>query len=429
MLNEQRRRMSLNKAAKVGLPVFLVLALAGCGEDWWPPQGLSRVLSASWQSYRQQFISPEGRVVIPERDGGAISEAQAYALLRAVWAGDEATFGRVYAWTHQNLSRPDHLLSWHWGRRQDGAWGVADANSASDGDLDYALALVLAARRGWRPPPGLPDYLAAARQVAAAIWTQEVVALPGGELLLTPGNWHEAQPPYLCNPSYFSPAAYRLFAQIGKNVPQPPPLKKGDLGGFEVFTGKSAAAPSRGEGWGGGEWERLHRDTYQLLARLNQGLGESRGAGLFPDWCRVDAAGQLGPDPGRDSHFGWEAVRLPWRLALDALWFGEPRAGQVLRERFLPFFQRQWQAKGRLAAVYNYSGAPWADYDSPVLYAGVLAAALTAGDREFAGQLAQKILSFYQEKDGRAFFVTPDNYYANNWAWLGLALYAGWVKP
>ena len=56
---------------------------------------LARVLTSSWQSYRQQFISPEGRVVIPERDGGTISEAQAYGLLRAVWAGDQATFGRV----------------------------------------------------------------------------------------------------------------------------------------------------------------------------------------------------------------------------------------------------------------------------------------------------------------------------------------------
>ena len=63
----------------------------GLGERLSQPR-LERVLAASWQSYREQFISPEGRVVLPERDGGTISEAQAYALLRAVWAGDEATF-------------------------------------------------------------------------------------------------------------------------------------------------------------------------------------------------------------------------------------------------------------------------------------------------------------------------------------------------
>lgn len=151
--------------------------------------------------------------------------------------------------------------------------------------------------------------------------------------------------------------------------------------------------------------------------------------GLFPDWCRVDAQGQPGPAPNRDSHFGWEAVRLPFRLALDRLWFGEARAAPLLARRFLPFFKKEWQARGRLAAVYSWEGDPLVNFESPVLYAGVLAAALAAGEKDFARELAAKILSFYQERDGRAYFVAPDNYYANNWAWLGLALYAGRVKP
>ena len=406
------------KVPAMWLLALLALDFTGCAERLFQPQ-LERALTASWQSYRQQFISPEGRVVIPERDGGAISEAQAYALLRAVWAGDEATFGQAYSWTHKNLSRPDHLLAWHWGRRPDGSRGVLDANTASDGDLDYALALILAARRGWRAPPDLPDYRAKAREVLAAILEKEVVALPGGEVLfLTPGNWHEAEPPYLLNPSYFSPAAYRLFTQIGAGpvgAAREPPLQ-------DYRQGRGDLSP-------GAAWNRLRQDTYQLLEVMNQGLEGQPGVGLFPDWCLVDAAGKLSPAPGRDAHFGWEAPRLPWRLALDHFWFGEARAAQFLGQRFLPFFKQEWQNKGKLAAVYNFEGAPMVDYDSPVLYAGVLAAALTAGDRDFAAQLAQKIMTFYCEKDGRAYFVSPDNYYANNWAWLGLALYAGWVKP
>jgi len=316
-----------------------------------------------------------------------------------VWAGDEATFGLVHAWTQRHLSRApgagDHLLAWSWGRRPDGSWGLKDANTASDGDLDYALALALAARRGWRPPPDLPDYLEEARQVMGAILEKETVALPGGEVLLTPGNWHEAAPPYLANPSYFSPAAYRLFGQI-----QPDP-----------------------------RWMALHHSTYRLLGELTRGLGGQAGVGLFPDWCRVHEAGEVFPAPGRDTRFGWEAVRLPWRLALDRLWFGETQAAHLLGQKFLPFFKREWQAKGRLVAVYNYDGTPGADYESPVLYAGVLAGALAAGDQDFARQMARHILSFYHEKDGRAYFVAPDDYYGNNWAWLGLALYAGWTKP
>ena len=257
-------------------PLLWLLGLAllpyvggACGSEP-SPSRLEWVLRASWQSYVQHFISPQGRVVLPERGGETISEAQAYALLRAVWAGDEATFARVYAWTHGHLSRSqaqgDSLLSWRWGLKPDGSLGVLDANTASDGDLDYALALSLAARRGWRPPPGVPDYLAESQRVRSAILDLEVVTLPSGEVLLTPGNWHERQPPYLVNPSYFSPGAYRLWN----------PDKKENL------------------------WGQLHQATYQLLERLDRGLGEQTGVGLFPDWCQVDGQGRLALAPGRD---------------------------------------------------------------------------------------------------------------------------------
>jgi endoglucanase len=404
--------------------LILVVLLSGlslaCQPDPWKAR-LERVLTASWQSYGRHFIKSNGQVIIPEEGGGTISEAQAYALLRAVWANDPAVFNRVYAFTYNKLSRVhkhgDHLLSWRWGRLPDGSWGVLDANSATDGDLDYALALVLAHRLEWRAPGGLPDYLEEARRVQGDILAKEVVALPGGETLLTPGNWHEPQPPCLVNPSYFSPAAYRLFASAS-GAAEPLGAVRAPPRPAVVDAANDAS-----------HWVRLRGDTYKLLAQLNQGLGGRAGVGLFPDWCRVDAAGRLTPAPGKDTRFGWEAVRLPYRVALDALWFKEPRAVTLLTGKFLPFFKSRWQAQGRLAAVYTFDGAPAVDYESPVLYAGVLAGALAAGDRDFARQMAEKILSFYHEDGDRAYFEAPGHYYANNWAWLGLALYAGWVKP
>ena len=381
------------------LGLALLTAIGGACVSEPSPSRLERVLRSSWKSYVQHYVSPQGQVILPERGDEAISEAQAYALLRAVWAGDEAIFARVYAWTYGHLSRAptrgDSLLSWRWGLKPDGSMGVLDVNTASDADLDYALALSLAARRGWKPPPGFPDYLAESQRVKSAILDLEVVTLPTGEVLLTPGNWHDRQPPYLVNPSYFSPGAYRLWQ----------PDKKEN------------------------RWGQLHHATYQLLERLGRGLGEQTGVGLFPDWCQVDGQGRLAAAPGRGTDFGWEAVRLPWRLALDGLWFKEERAARVLSKHFLPFSKKEWQEHGKLAAIYGYDGTSQVSYESPVLYAGVLAAALAAGDADFARQMAQKILAFYHEKGDLAYFVSPDHYYANNWAWLGLALYAGWVKP
>jgi endoglucanase len=316
-----------------------------------------------------------------------------------LWAEDAAAFAKVFAWTRANLCRleshGDHLLAWHWGQKPDGSWGVLDWNTAADADLDYALALWLASRRGWQPPPACPDYGAEARAVARDILNKEVLKLPYGEVLLTPGNWHESAPPFLINPSYFFPPAYRLFSAAGLDE----------------------------------RWQTLHAAAYPFLERLSQGIGGMAGVGLFPDWVQVDASGNFYPAPGRDTAFGWEAVRLPWRVALDALWFKEEQAGRLLGRDFLPFFKKEWQAQGKLAATYSYEGRPLVDYESPVIYAGVLAAALAAGDQQFADRMARKILSFYTEKGGEAYFVSPDNYYANNWAWFGLSLYCSLTSP
>ena len=88
--------------------------------------------------------------------------------------------------------------------------------------------------------------------------------------------------------------------------------------------------------------------TYKLLGQLTQGLEGQTGVGLFPDWCRVDAAGRLAPAPGKDTRFGWEAVRLPFRVALDGLVVRGAPGGRLLKDKFLPFFKGQWQAHGRL---------------------------------------------------------------------------------
>ena len=147
------------KFLKAGVPGILGLVLlclvlgcsSGGSEERTAPAKIDRILQDSWGSYVGHFISPAGRVVIPERPGESISEAQAYALLRAVWANDPATFSRVYAWTWRHLSRQeekgDALLAWRWGKDKDGVRRVLDWNTATDGDLDYALALVLAAPR------------------------------------------------------------------------------------------------------------------------------------------------------------------------------------------------------------------------------------------------------------------------------------------
>ena len=143
---------------------------------------LDKVLAASWSFYKIRYIRPDGRVQRPDSGNDTVSEGQAYALLRAVWSRDQAAFDRCYDWTEKNLSQKtknSHLLAWHWGQDAQGRWGVLDANSASDADLDYALALVLAHRRWPKPSLPSPDYLLQAKLVLRDILARETSGTPG----------------------------------------------------------------------------------------------------------------------------------------------------------------------------------------------------------------------------------------------------------
>ena len=281
-------------------------------------------------------------------------------------------------------------MAWHWGQDGAGRWGVVDANSATDADLDYALALLLAHRQWSRP-----DYLAQAKLVLGDILARETCRDPWGRLWLTPGDWEECRQPLLLNPSYFSPAWYQLF--------------------FEVTQDR--------------RWLELAESTYTGLDLMSRSLGKQPGVGLVPDWCLLNDFEQFTPAPDRSANFGWDAIRMPWRVGLAELWFHDSRSRNFLSQTFLPFSRAQLQTYGKLYAIYDYAGKPLESYESPVLYASLVAAALAVGDRPLARQAAEKILSFYRETDDGGYFNRPDDYYGNNWAWFGLATYRGLVSP
>jgi len=389
---------------RVVLAILLLgMAVAACNptpnQEQQLTARLDTVLAASWQFYKVHFIQADGRVVRPENHHDTISEGQAYALLRAVWSNDQATFDRVYGWTEAHLSQQPrngrHLLAWHFGQDQQGQWRLLDGNSATDADLDYALALLLAQRRWGRPSGPLPAYQEKAILVLRDILSHNTCRDPWDRLWLTPGDWASCQLPLLLNSSYFSPAAYEVFY------------------------------------WTSGDrrWLQLADSAYQGLELLSRRFGEQTGVGLVPDWCLLRAKEDFAPAPEQSAAFGWDAIRVPWRVGLAAVWFQDKRARHFLAKTFLPFARQQWQAHGRLSAVFTYDGRALEDYDSPVLYASLVAAALADGDQTLARQAVEKILGFYQEGPEGGFFNRPDDYYGNNWAWFGLAAYRGLVVP
>ena len=349
----------------------------------------SQLLAALWVSYKQTiWIRASGRTADEQNHSVTTSEGQAYTLLRAAWSGDRPTFDAAWQWTAVNLQRPDKLFSWRWGVRPDGTNGILTGQggqaTASDADTDIALALLMAAGR-WRSR----TYAAAARAIIPSIWDQEVVAAHGRYYIAADDIEKGAATPwFIINPSYAAPYAYRIFSRID---PQH-------------------------------DWNALAGDSYVMFRQTGYAdLASQPGCGLPPDWAAIDRrTGAITPSPNnrQDTNFGYNALRIPWRAALDWQWFHEPEAKRALEQ--FGFLRQEWQQHGKLLAIYAHSCRPAADYTSYAFYGGTLGY-FQVLHRPVAAAIIRSQFNPLLGTNSQQ----PLRYYDNNWAWFGLALYGG----
>lgn len=346
------------------------------------------MLTALWDEYKEQYVDVSGRAVDWQREGITTSEGQSYTLLRAVWIDDQATFDLAWRWTRENLQREDGLFAWLFGQRAPGVYGVLSevggGNTASDADTDIATALLFAYSR-W----GEPAYLAEARRIIRGIWQEEVVILNDRPVLAANDLEEDLSAKILVNPSYFSPYAYRMFQNVD---PQH-------------------------------AWLDLLDNMYALTKRSTLvKLDAAASAALPPDWFAIDrVTGEVEAARGANlaSVYGYEAARLPFRLALDWYWYEDPRAREILES--LGFLGEEWTAARTLYATYTHDGEIVGRYETPVMYSGSLGYFLVVQPDLAREVYDQKIKSLYSPD--LLSWRTTLSYYDTNWAWFAAALY------
>lgn len=338
------------------------------------------LLRRTWHGYRRHFVQRDGRVIDWKGGGVSTSEGQAYALVRAVWADDQKTFNRALQWTRDNLQQgdPTALPAWQWGQRTDKSWGVLDTQPASDADQWMAWALLLASER-WEQPALRRQALGILDQ----LWAQEVTTL-NGRLVLLPGPWAATTVPLRLNPSYFLPFAWRDFAKVDPKH----------------------------------DWGKLIDDSYAIL--------EESGASstLVPDWLYLDietGRRAAAPEPKHDL-FGFEAARFAWTLAAEVKWHDEPRARAMMQP--IAKLNESFEKLGYLPAISTPSGEAAAAYPHLSTTGSVLAAWAWANP-EALGALRETI----DQSRRCAGWGDRDDYFAQNWTWLGLALLSGEAVP
>jgi endo-1,4-beta-D-glucanase Y len=341
--------------------------------------GDDAILHASWRGFVSAYIAPDGAVRRPEHDDDTVSEGQAYAMLRAAWMNDRPVFDRVWQWTREHLIKAgdgnDGLLAWHW-ERSGGSGHVTDWNFASDADADYAFALILASRR-WKPGDGgraADGYLQEARRILALLLNRATAPDREGIVMWLPGSWADERAEHrglVLNPSYFAPAWFRIFNEVT----------------------------------GDARWLQLADSSYVVLRAV---CGRSsRSLRVVPDWIRWQSASEWTLRDDRDPVSSWDAVRVPWRVGTDRLWFHTQAARLFLDGCLEPLVRTQ---RSGLAVELTASGEIVGGRDHPLANAmywfAVSAAAgrdrLIDRVRQHAVWAAGPSLSF---GDGRHYYV------------------------
>ncbi|MEU8661196.1 glycosyl hydrolase family 8 [Actinoplanes philippinensis] len=354
--------------------LLALLALAGCGPEvpagtlrpvtpsspvgFYPhdvirpsasPALMRERLLAYYTAWKAAFVRPGCtagtlRVHSPDAAYPAIAEGQGYGLVIAASMAPldgraRELFDGILGFV---LEHPSHLDADLMAAELDARCAARDGgDSATDGDLDIAYALLLA-DRAWGSA-GRHDYRALAVRRIAAI-KRSTVNRDSGLMLL--GDW--------------STEGTRLYATSRTSDWNPLYFRA-----FQAATGDPAWA----------EITRAHRAAIGTLQREH-----SPRTGLLPDFVRGD-----GPEPvaGRvletahDGDYGYNACRTPWRLGLDALLTGDAVTTAAARRMTAWFRSVTGDDPGRIGSGYALSGARYDTDSDNAFWAPLAVSAMT----------------------------------------------------
>ena len=236
-----------------------------------------------------------------------VSEGIGYGMLIMVYM-DNATnltqpkFDKLWAYYKANMNT-NKLMNWKIQGYNNSCSGD-NCNGATDGDLDAALALVMAYKQ-W----GNASYLSDAQAMASAIYGHEVDA----SKLLKPGDaWNDVK-----NPSYFSAAALAAFKNVSTS-----------------------------------DWSSVLSANYAMVK-----ANTNATSGLVTNWCTASGG------EARDAAFGYDAVRTPWRMAIAYAWYGHSDAKTIAGNMANWIVNKTNGQPSGVVDGYSHDGSPSGSYN------------------------------------------------------------------
>jgi len=379
-------------------------------EDFW-----KSALSKVWTGIKERNIAPYGTGFIhrpkSEKPGDAVSEGVGYGMLVALYANDQATFNSIWEAANNHMWN-----SCYYNWQVDVTGKTIGKGAATDAEEDVALALIFADKLvqagKWTAyeSPVQGGYLQHAQKMLGCMWsTKQIVS--GG--YVAPGaGWGGSG---FLNPGYFSPASYRIFAMVDPNH----------------------------------DWASVISMCYNILA-----ASPGFSYGMVMDWM-TPTGGQVSSSNlgynayGGGTYFFKDAIRILWRVAMDAIWFNDENAKFFLNNAMLfinsvggAAASNFYQMNGQLVPeedIWNDMAAgtiPRFRREHSHLTIGMWATAAAAiGTDEDKAAFSQELAKFYEDGSYFGNAVDPlggiedtlhnEMYFDQFLAWFGAATLSG----
>lgn len=247
----------------------LALAVVAAGVIFLMPRNPYALRKSDWKTFVARFIGTDGRVIDTGNGNVSHSEGQGYGMLLAVAFGDRKSFDRMWGWTQSHLKRPnDAFFSWLWSPDDGGK--VLDPNTASDGDLLIAWALLRAYEK-W----GSLEYQRDAGVLLAEFQAKAIVDTYLGKQMIPGQVGFTLDNGVILNPSY---SIFPAYNELKVTFPSP-------------------------------AWQALSDGGSRLVA--DAGFGKWK---LSANWVLVEKD-SLVLAPGKPTDFGYDAIRVPLHIA------------------------------------------------------------------------------------------------------------------
>lgn len=344
----------------------------------------------------QYYIFYNDKGYAEPKNAVTVSEAHGYGMMiMAIMAGEDQKakhyFDGLYRFYKAHGSVNDaSLMAWQQVENKSGQIinTPGDADSATDGDMDIAYALLLADQQ-WGST-GTIDYLARAKDMIEAILSNEINQ---SQSLIKLGDWAEDK-----DPDYGQATRSSDFLLS-------------HLKAFENATGEQ-------------KWKDVTDKAYTIITSMNK--TESNTTGLMPDFI-VQTKSAFTPAPKdflegmNDGNYSWNSSRIPWRYPIDYLLTGDTRALPQL-QKMNKWIKAETQGNPKnIQSGYTLSGKAIESGNSTSFVAPFMVSAMIdSSNQEWINQLWSRTIE--EQED--------DDYFANTIKLHSMMVVSGnWWSP